>query len=150
MVRSNFDNGAKASGKYSITVDDREETVTYSNKISDNIGWGDGRNGDDYFGNLTKEMADRINPQLRLENGNSDDGIFQLRIDSPARNKFRGTPFSTLTTVDIFGMTRSDNTDAGCCQFNAESTSRPKKRITPEDVGPKATIDLGDSPPWNP
>jgi poly(beta-D-mannuronate) lyase len=39
--------------------------------------------------------------------------------------------------------------DAGCCQFSTEST-RPRKRITPEDVGPKATTSLRDSPIWNP
>ena len=127
-----FANGATASG----------------NTISDNIGF---VTGDAEFGHLSTAMATRIDPLLTLEDGNSNDGIFRLKRGSPARNKLTGTPFSSLTTVDIFAMTRSGNTDAGCCQFfDTSSTTRSKKRIFPEDVGPKATIDLGDSPPWNP
>jgi poly(beta-D-mannuronate) lyase len=126
-----FDDGATASG----------------NTITDNIGF---VTGDADFGDLSTGMATRIDPLLILEDGNSNDGIFRLKSDSPARNKFPGTPFSALTTVDIFGVTRSENTDAGCCQFSPESTTRTNKRITPEDVGPKATTDLGNSPPWNP
>jgi hypothetical protein len=126
-----FDNGATASG----------------NTISDNIAF---VTGDAGFGDLSTRMATRIDPLLILEDGNNNDGIFRLKSDSPARNKFPGTPFSSLTNVDIFGVTRSINTDAGCCQFGVQSTARPKKRITPEDVGPKATTDLGKSPPWNP
>ncbi len=126
-----FVNGATSSG----------------NTITDNIAFVTSNAG---FGDLSTSMATRIDPLLTLEDGNSNDGIFRLKSDSPARNKFTGTPFSSLTTVDIFDLTRSANTDAGCCQFNAESTTRPKKRITPDDVGPKATTDLGNSPPWNP
>jgi len=117
------------------------------NTITDNIGF---ITGDADFGDLSTGMATRIDPSLILEDGNSNDGIFRLKNDSPARNKFLGTPFSSLTTVDIFGVTRSINTDAGCCQFGVQSTTRSKKRITPEEVGPKATTDLGKSPPWNP
>ena len=127
-----FANGATASG----------------NTISDNIGF---VTGDAEFGHLSTAMATRIDPLLILEDGNSNDGIHRLQEGSPARNKLTGTPFSSLTTVDIFAMTRSGNTDAGCCQFfDTSSTTRSKKRIFPEAVGPKATIDLGDSPPWNP
>jgi hypothetical protein len=89
-------------------------------------------------------MGTRIDPLLILEDGNSNDGIHRLQDGSLTRNKFPGTPFSSLTTVDIFGMTRGENTDAGCCQFSTESTTRPKKRITPADVGPNVTTDLGE------
>jgi poly(beta-D-mannuronate) lyase len=126
-----FVNGATSSG----------------NTISDNIGF---VTGDADFGDLSTGMATRIDPLLILEDGNSNDGINRLQDGSPARNKFPGTPFSSLTTVDIFGMTRGENTDAGCCQFSTGSTTIPKKRITPADVGAKATTDLGNSPPWNP
>lgn len=125
-----FANGATASG----------------NTISDNIGF---VTGDADFGHLSTSMATRIDPLLTLEDDNSNDGIFRLKRDSAARNKFTGTPFSSLTNVDIFGVTRSENTDAGCCQFSLGST-RPRKRITLADVGPKAMTDLGNSPPWNP
>jgi hypothetical protein len=127
-----FANGARASG----------------NTISDNIGF---VTGDADFGHLSTGMATRIDPLLILEDGNSNDGIFRLQDGSPARNKFTGTPFSSLTTVDIFGMTRGENTDAGCCHFfSTDSSTGTKKRITPEDVGPIATTDLGENPQWNP
>jgi poly(beta-D-mannuronate) lyase len=113
------------------------------NTISDNIGF---ITGSATHGDLSTSMATREDPLLIRD---SNDGINRLQSDSPARNKFTGTPFSSLTTFDIDGVTRSGNTDAGCCQFSTEST-RPKKRITPADVGPKATTDLGNSPAWNP
>jgi hypothetical protein len=121
------------------------------NTISDNIGWITGRAT---YEHLRPEMATRIDPQLR----ENSDGIYLLQSGSPACNKFTGTPFSSLTTVDIYGETRSRNTDAGCDQYST-STSRmqrkrastkPKKRITTEDVGPGARTSLGDSPAWNP
>jgi poly(beta-D-mannuronate) lyase len=132
-------------GKLLEFANDADES---DNTITDNIGF---VTGDAEFGALAPGMATRIDPLLILGDGDSNDGIYRLQEGSPARNKFSGTPFGSLTNVDIFGMTRSENTDAGCCQFfSTGSTTIPKKRITPEDVGPKATTDLGNSPPWNP
>jgi hypothetical protein len=120
------------------------DNVTASgNEISDNIGF---ITGSADYGRLTEEMAIRKDPLLTRDD---NDGIFQLQSGSPARNKFTGMPFSSLTTVDIYGVDRSGNTDAGCYQLSTAST-RPKKRITTADVGPKAKTDLGDSPVWNP
>jgi hypothetical protein len=141
-----FDNDAKASGEYTDTSEGKKETVKYSNKISDNVGWGDGRKGDEYFGRLTKEMADRIDPQLEK----NEDGIYCLRSDSKARSKFEGTPFEDKTDVDIYGVRRTEHTDAGCHQFSTESNA-PKRPITRDDVGLGAWTDLGDdSPEWKP
>ncbi len=113
-----------------------------SNTITDNIGW---ITRNEAYGDLLTQMATRVNPLLTRDG----DGIYRLQSGSPARNKFQGTPFKELTDVDIDGKERGPNTDAGCHQYSTES-KRPKKRITPEDVGPKATTDLGDSPDWNP
>jgi poly(beta-D-mannuronate) lyase len=119
------------------------EGVTASgNEISDNVRW-IADSADD--GDLTEEMATRTDPLLTRD---PNDGIYRLQSSSPARNKFTGKPFSSLTSVDIDGEDRGPNTDAGCDQFSTAST-RPKKRITPEDVGPNARTDLGDSPLWN-
>jgi hypothetical protein len=128
-----FESGATATGD-----SDRP------NNISDNIAW---ITGDADYHQLTPEMATWIDPKLTRD---SNDGIYRLQSNSPARNKFQGRPFEELTTVDIDGEERGPNTDAGCDQFSTESTTIPKKRITREDVGPKATTDLGDSPDWNP
>jgi poly(beta-D-mannuronate) lyase len=114
-----------------------------SNEVSDNIGWptGNAKKGD-----LSSEMATTDKDPLLTED---TDGIYRLQSGSPARNKFQGTPFRELTTVDIDGVDRIENTDAGCHQVSSAST-RPKKRITTEDVGPKARRDLGNSPDWDP
>ena len=72
-----------------------------------------------------------------------------LSEESPACKIFKGTPFNEFTTLDIYGVTRSGDTHAGCHQYTTDS-KKPKKGITPEDVGPKAKTHLGDSPDWNP
>lgn len=95
---------------------------------------------------ISPEMADRIDPQLKR---NEEDSVQRLRSNSPAHNKLLDTPFAQLITVDIDGEERGPNTDAGCDQFSEESITKPMKRITTEDVGPKATTSLGDSPAWN-
>lgn len=124
-----------------IKVDGKKEEI--KNDISDNIGWptDDAKKGD-----LSSEMATTDKDPLLTEDR---DGIHRLHSNSPARNKFQGRPFEELTTMDIDGEERGPNTDAGCDQFSTES-NKPKKRITREDVGPKATTDIGDSPDWNP
>jgi hypothetical protein len=81
---------------------------------------------------------------------NSNDGIYQLQSDSPACKKFPGTPFEKLTRVDIYGVTRGENTDAGCHQYSTV-TPKPMKVITKDYVGPKAALIQGGSPPaWLP
>jgi poly(beta-D-mannuronate) lyase len=113
-----------------------------SNIITDNIGRATGNAKE---GDLSNEMATADkDPLLKRDS----DGIYRLQSGSPARNKFQDTPFKELTDVDIDGEERRPNTDAGCDQFSTES-KKPKRRITSEDVGPKATTDLGDSPGWN-
>ena len=113
------------------------------NDISDNIGFftGDAKKGD-----LSSEMATTDKDPLLTEDS---DGIHRLQEGSPAHNKFQGTPFSEFTIVDIDGVDRGPNTDAGCHQFSTAST-KPKRRITRADVGPTATTDLGNSPDWDP
>jgi poly(beta-D-mannuronate) lyase len=114
-----------------------------SNEVSDNIGWPTDRA---QKGELSSTMATLDqDPLLKMDS----DGIHRLQNNSPARNKFQGTPFGELTTVDIDGEERGPNTDAGCDQFST-ALNKPKKRITAADVGPKATIHMGDSPDWNP
>ncbi|HEX2471173.1 MAG TPA: chondroitinase-B domain-containing protein [Nitrososphaera sp.] len=131
--------GVIINGK--IKEDGEEKEI--KNEVSDNIGWptGNAKKGD-----LTSEMATTDKDPLLTEDS---DGIYRLQSGSPARNKFQGMPFRELTSVDIDGEERGPNTDAGCDQFSTES-KKPKKRITPEDVGPKARTDLGDSPDWDP
>lgn len=121
---------------------DKEKEI--KNDVSDNIGF---FTGDAEKGGLSDEMATTDEDPLLREDS---DGIYRLASGSHAHEKFQGTPFKELTTVDIDGRERGPNTDAGCCQFSTELTSKPKRRITPEDVGPKATTDLGNSPDWNP
>jgi poly(beta-D-mannuronate) lyase len=116
-----------------------------SNTIKDNIAWATG--DATYDDNFSTQMATRVDPVLTRD---GDDGIFRLQDSSPARKKLSGTPFSSLTTVDIFDVTRSGNTDGGCCQFSTESTTRPKKRITADDVGVGAPTPWVDSPKWEP
>jgi hypothetical protein len=112
------------------------------NEISENICW---PTGNAQVGGLTDAMATRIDPRLT----EGDDGIYQLQSGSPACGKIQGTPFSSLTDVDIYGVNRSRNTDAGCHQYSTVST-RLKKRITTADVGPKVPTPFDDSPVWNP
>jgi poly(beta-D-mannuronate) lyase len=119
------------------------EGVTASgNTISDNIGF---ITGSAIHADLSTSMATREDPLLTEDS----DGIYRLQSGSPAHNKFQGMPFRELTTMDIDGEDRGPNTDAGCDQFSTAST-KPKRRITPADVGPKATTDLGNSPVWDP
>jgi poly(beta-D-mannuronate) lyase len=124
------------------TKEDGEEKEI-KNEVSDNIGWptDNAKKGD-----LSSEMA-TMDKDPRLTEDR--DGIYRLQSNSPARNKFQGTPFGELTTMDIDGEDRGPNTDTGCHQFRTAST-KPKKRITPEDVGPKATTNLGNNPDWDP
>lgn len=131
--------GVIINGK--VKEDGEEKEI--KNEVSDNIGWpiGNAKKGDLSSGMATTDK----DPLLREDS----DGIYRLQSNSPARNKFHGMPFRKLTDVDIDGEERGPNTDAGCDQFSTAST-KPKKRITPEDVGPKATTDLGNSPDWDP
>jgi hypothetical protein len=131
--------GVIINGK--IKEDGKEKEIR--NEISDNIGWamGNAKKGD-----LSSEMVKTdMDPQLTEDT----DGIYRLQSGSPARNNFQGTPFRELTTMDIDGEERGPNTDPGCDQFSTAST-KPKRRITTADVGPKATTDVGSSPDWDP
>jgi hypothetical protein len=99
------------------------------------------------------------NPQLISD---SNDGIFQPQsIDSIAAKIFIGkdAPFSGIKVgregviEDIYGVSRTEAVHAGCVQLRTEQSresQKLKKRITSEDVGPRATTDLGKSPEWNP
>ena len=134
-----IEEGVIINGK--IEEDGEEKEI--KNEVSDNIGQptGNAKKGD-----LSSEMATTDKDPLLTEDS---DGIYRLQSGSPARNKFQGTPFEELTNMDIDGEERGPNTDAGCAQFSTAST-KPKRRITPADVGPGATTDLGISPDWDP
>jgi hypothetical protein len=129
-----------------------------NNIISDNIGWT--KRGQELLGGLTEKMAKlNDNPQLISD---SNDGIFQPQsIDSIAAKIFIGkdAPFSGIKVgregviEDIYGVSRTEAVHAGCVQLRKEQSresQKLKKRITSEDVGPRATTDLGKSPEWNP
>jgi hypothetical protein len=99
-------------------------------------------------------MATRTDPGGKI---NTNDGIYQLQSkESPACKEFEGkdAPFSNITTgregvvEDIYGISRNGIIHVGCHQY-IEST-KPKKRITKDDVGPLAPTPLDKSPVWDP
>jgi len=90
-------------------------------------------------------MADRTNPELE---GNAD-RVHRISENSKARRKFEGTPFEDKTGIDIYGVSRSGLTDAGCHQFSTEPNT-PNRPVTTDDVGVSAPTPWKDSPKWNP
>jgi hypothetical protein len=121
------------------------EEKMFSNDISDNIAWTDGREGDKWYGGLTEKMADRIDPKLER----NADGVHRIPEDSKARRKFEGTPFEAKTAIDIYGMNRIDHIDAGCHQFSTEPNT-PNRPVSTDDVGVSAPTPWKNSPKWDP
>jgi hypothetical protein len=121
------------------------EMKTFSNDISDNFAWADGREGDEWYGGLKEEMADRMDPKLKR----NADGVFRIPENSKAHNKFEGTPFEPKTGIDIYGMNRIGKTDAGCHQFSTEPNV-PNRPVTTDDVGISAQTPWKDGPKWDP
>jgi hypothetical protein len=139
------------TGKHGKLFEFGEGTEKDPNDISFNIVWAEGRKDDEredeIYGGLKKEeMANRIDPELERD---AEDGICRLRENSKACSRFEGTPFNDKTNVDIYGVSRSGHTDAGCHQHTKES-NRPKRPVTPKDVGVSAPTPWLDSPVWNP
>ena len=133
-----------------------EGAASSDNTIKDNIA---SVRGNANKGNLTDEMAEMVDfKDLKLEG--ASDGIYRLQSKDARACKIlegRDPPFSAITiaregvTEDIYGMSRTKGVHAGCAQFRTEeSPEPPKKRITLEHVGTKATANLGKSPEWNP
>jgi poly(beta-D-mannuronate) lyase len=126
------------------------------NTIRDNIA---SITGNANEGNLTDAMA-KIVDFKDLKLARASDGIYRLQSkDAIACTIFEGQdpPFSTITSgregaiEDIYGASRIKSVHAGCAQHRTEeSPEPPKKRITLEHVGTKATTDLGKSPEWDP
>lgn len=118
------------------------------NKIKDNIASIPGNANE---GNLTDEMAKMVD-FAALKLAMASDGINRLQSgESEASGLLQGKPFEDLTKIDIYGEERGPNTDAGCNQFSTVAEDmKPNKRIIQEHVGPRAIINLGDSPKWDP
>lgn len=142
--RDNRFRGNIITGKYGKLLEFVNKAKATGNTITDNIGW---HTGKAEVGHLADEMATITNPLLTKD---KEDGIYRLQSGSPARGKIRGEPFRALTDIDIYSVERSrKNTDIGCHQYSTTST-RPKKRITTTDVGPKAPAPFDDNPVWSP
>jgi poly(beta-D-mannuronate) lyase len=149
---NNLFRGNIITGQNGMLFDFMNGTGVGSNTFSNNIAW---ISSNSTYGDITTSMADRENMTTGLTKGT--DGIWRISGTGSGAHGHVSTnsnPLSSIAgcNIDIDGETRTGRADAGADHYSTAAAfpTKPKKKITVDDVGPSATTSLGSSPTWEP
>jgi hypothetical protein len=123
-------------GQNGVILEFSDGATASGNTITDNIGHATSNAS---YSDFSTAMGDRADPGLTRD----PDGVYRITaVGSLAHHYLSNTTnvFSSTTTEDFDGQTRTNRSDAGSDHFS--TATKPHKRITVDDVGPSASTVL--------